>query len=226
MATIAITETCWHCDNNTPGLQRCTRCRLALYCNAACQKAAWKTHKSACTANAISSTPPSASVKAVRLKGGFNRPFFPEQLDVPPDHPIWGDATSVSPVSQLVGVPIKIWREAHELPLDHENDANRDNQSVTYLMIRPEVGFATARWLKNIGPVIIARADQKPLSIVALEMIWMFCDMILDRFGENRRAPWDMYNRAAFEEFCENYKENFIENGMRVDEFKAQELPL
>jgi splicing suppressor protein 51 len=34
-------------------LKRCSRCRVPVYCSRACQKAHWKTHKSACTFGAL-----------------------------------------------------------------------------------------------------------------------------------------------------------------------------
>lgn len=89
---------------------------------------------------------------------------------------MWTTGT-ISPVSQIVGVPLLIHREAQELSLDEPNDENKDNQAVTYLMIDLESGFAPPRfvathpsnlpltcrgdlncfslhrWQKNIGPV-------------------------------------------------------------------------
>ncbi len=82
---------------------------------------------------------------------------------------------ATSPISQIVGVPLLIYRETHEFPLDEPKDASKDNQAVTYLMIDPESGFAPprsvsasfvfidttcisqslllTRWQNNIGPV-------------------------------------------------------------------------
>ena len=34
-------------------IKRCSRCRVTTYCSRACQKAHWKTHKSACTVGAL-----------------------------------------------------------------------------------------------------------------------------------------------------------------------------
>ena len=43
---------CWYCgrgeDALTTKLQRCTRCRLAVYCNRECQRGDWKLHKAKC----------------------------------------------------------------------------------------------------------------------------------------------------------------------------------
>lgn len=39
---------CDHCGNDKPGLKVCSRCEKVKYCNHACRKAAWKTHKKVC----------------------------------------------------------------------------------------------------------------------------------------------------------------------------------
>ncbi|KAG9528552.1 hypothetical protein KCU93_g4320, partial [Aureobasidium melanogenum] len=39
---------CDNCGVNKPGLKMCGRCEKVKYCNHACQKAAWKTHKKVC----------------------------------------------------------------------------------------------------------------------------------------------------------------------------------
>ncbi|KAI9709573.1 MAG: hypothetical protein M1820_003333 [Bogoriella megaspora] len=41
-------DTCAYCGTSKPDLQRCGRCREATYCNRACRKADWKTHKKTC----------------------------------------------------------------------------------------------------------------------------------------------------------------------------------
>jgi hypothetical protein len=41
-------DTCSHCGKERTGLKRCTVCKHAWYCGAACQKAGWKLHKKTC----------------------------------------------------------------------------------------------------------------------------------------------------------------------------------
>ena len=36
--------------------QRCSRCKVAIYCDAACQRAQWKTHKPLCKVGEMSTT--------------------------------------------------------------------------------------------------------------------------------------------------------------------------
>ena len=89
-------------------------------------------------------TQPADAVAGVRLLGGFNRPFFPKGTTVPPEHAVWTTG-AISPISQIVGVPLLIHRELQEEPLSKPNDGLKDNQAVTFLMISPESGFAPAR---------------------------------------------------------------------------------
>ena len=41
-------EGCAHCGKQGVGFKRCSRCKQACYCGAACQKADWKRHKTTC----------------------------------------------------------------------------------------------------------------------------------------------------------------------------------
>ncbi|KAL0071139.1 hypothetical protein AAF712_001698 [Marasmius tenuissimus] len=230
MSTLSRFDTCCICNRTaseaTGQLQRCSRCKAAYYCGQACQKRSWKSHKKICKDSPdLRFSEPSEGIPGVRLLGGFNSPFWPEAKVISPNHPVWTKG-SVSPVSQIVGVPLLIYRELEELELESPNDPNRDNQAATFLMIDPQTGFASPRWQKNVGPVTVARGDHKPLSKIALEMIWMYCDRILDVFGDDGSTPWNMYTKEFFDEFCQDYKENALMNGRRVADFNAQEVPL
>ena len=41
---------CDHCKSFKEGMKRCSRCKAVFYCDAECQKAAWRNHKSLCSA--------------------------------------------------------------------------------------------------------------------------------------------------------------------------------
>ena len=41
-------SSCSHCGEQSAELKRCSRCKEAPYCGAACQRAAWKGHKTSC----------------------------------------------------------------------------------------------------------------------------------------------------------------------------------
>lgn len=164
MSVTSPYDTCCTCGSKAdPGssLRRCSRCKLALYCvrpsvilpfpsfisrlqGTGCQNASWKLHKRICKPREITFSNPTEELAGVRLLGGFNRPFYPSKTTVPPNHPVWTTGT-VSPLSQIVGIPLLIHRELEEQPLETPNVADKDNQAVTYLMIDPESGYASAR---------------------------------------------------------------------------------
>ncbi len=86
----------------------------------------------------------------MRLLGGYNRPFYPRETVVPPSHPVWSIG-AISPISQIVGVPLLIHRELEEQRLTDPPNGDKDNQAVTYLMIDPETGFAPKRYVSCYG---------------------------------------------------------------------------
>ncbi|OJZ83195.1 hypothetical protein ASPFODRAFT_210026 [Aspergillus luchuensis CBS 106.47] len=57
-------------------------------------------------------------------------------------------------------------------------------------------------------------ADKKDLTREHYEVICMYCDMILDFFGEGE-APTRLYNRQAFEKWFASYKRQESMNGRR-----------
>jgi tetratricopeptide (TPR) repeat protein len=46
--TLELKASCSHCGNEAAELKRCSVCKHASYCGAACQNAAWKKHKKIC----------------------------------------------------------------------------------------------------------------------------------------------------------------------------------
>ncbi|RSL39767.1 hypothetical protein CEP51_016772 [Fusarium floridanum] len=115
------------------------------------------------------------------------------------DHPIFSN--SVPPIPRLIEVPLVF----HRVGTHSANRADLDNQMVTYLNIDHESGFAPPSWQSYVGTVLVARKDQKPLLPQHLEGVWMYCDHILDLFGEGDGASTHMYNRQAFEEWWKDY---------------------
>ncbi|KAH7176088.1 hypothetical protein EDB81DRAFT_629599, partial [Dactylonectria macrodidyma] len=91
----------------------------------------------------------------------------------------------------------------------------------TYLNIDAKSGFAPPEWRSYIGTVVVARKDMKPLVPHHLEGVWMYCDRILDLFGEGEGVLRSLYNRQAFEEWWKDYyeeqKEFRLRNGGEKD---------
>ncbi|KAH6847643.1 hypothetical protein B0I37DRAFT_148660 [Chaetomium sp. MPI-CAGE-AT-0009] len=120
---------------------------------------------------------------------------------IPADHPVFSQA--VLPIPGLIGVPLAM----HRVGTRSANRADLDNQIATYLNIDPDSGFAPQAWQSHVGTVVVARKDKKPLLPHHLEGVWMYCDRILDLFGEGEGAPTRLYNRQAFEKWWGNYCE-------------------
>lgn len=126
--------------------------------------------------------------------------------------PIWSATTveadhgmfsrPVAPVPELLGIPLV----CYDVGTQSAYQPDLDNQIITYLNIDPQTGFAPIQWRSHIGTVVVARRDRKDLLPHHLEAIWMYCDHILDLFGENEGVPpAHLYNQRAFEEWWEDY---------------------
>ena len=48
MISNAMFNLCNHCKKHKADLKQCVRCKIALYCDANCQKADWRKHKVTC----------------------------------------------------------------------------------------------------------------------------------------------------------------------------------
>ncbi|RKK06768.1 hypothetical protein BFJ65_g18322 [Fusarium oxysporum f. sp. cepae] len=131
----------------------------------------------------------------------FDPPYqtIPDHSDHWADHPIFSNF--VPPIPRLIEVPLVF----HRVGSQSADRADLDNQVITYLHIDSESGFAPPSWQSHIGTVLVARKDQKTLRPQHLEGVWMYCDHILDLFGDGEGAPTHMYRRQAFEEWWKDY---------------------
>ncbi|KAJ3029953.1 hypothetical protein HDV00_009340, partial [Rhizophlyctis rosea] len=161
----------------------------------------------------------SDTVQAVRIhRRGSTRPGTFQLITIPRTHPVFEAACPLSPVSHEIGIPLRIYREA---PLDpkeaptHPDRAKYDCQIATYLMIEIHSGYAPGEWQCGVGDVIVARADGRPTSVHLVEGVWMFCDRLLDMFGDGEGAvvPERDITKGKFRRFWKNYKEERVENG-------------
>jgi len=218
---------CYNCRKPGPtpdSLVRCFKCRAVYYCSPRCQNSHWPLHKSICDplTNLRASrakTPPTyipENVPAVDLLGGDEHPFNPREIvlslsrcEEMMTHGV------LCPISRMIGVPLVIFRHFQH----RAADTRFDNQAVTYLMLDPEHGFTPSQWQQGIGPVTVIRADRKPLSSLALEMIWMYFDLILEHFNDEGEAPKWRYTPPAFQEWCRRFKHG-------NPSFSSVELPL
>ncbi|KAG8912514.1 hypothetical protein FRC02_005957 [Tulasnella sp. 418] len=91
-------------------------------------------------------------------------------------------------------------------------------------MIDLKSGFAPAKWQQGVGTVTVARQDRKPLTKLQLEMVWSYCDAIIERFGDGEGPPNYMYSEVAFQGWCREYKREALLNGRK--QFESVVLPL
>jgi hypothetical protein len=120
---------------------------------------------------------------------------------IPADHLVF--SRPVPPIPALIEIPLVLHRIGTESP----DRADLDNQIATYLNIDANSGFAPPEWQSHVGTVVVARKDRKPLLPQHLEGVWMYCDYILDEFGEGEGAPKRLYNRQAFQKWWKGYRE-------------------
>jgi hypothetical protein len=120
---------------------------------------------------------------------------------IPADDAVFSQ--QVPPVPGLINIPLVLRRMGTE----SANAADLDNQIATYLNIDADSGFAPPAWQSHVGTVLVARKDRKPLLPQHVEGVWMYCNYILDVFGEGQGAPSWLYNRLAFEKWWEGYGE-------------------
>ena len=145
---------------------------------------------------------PSNDIQAVTIWCNLERRVKRERWSattIPADHPVF--SKQVMPVPALIEVPLVVYR----LGTSSDNVADLDNQAATYLNIDPDSGFAPPAWQQCVGTVIVARKDRKPLLVHHLEVVWDYCDHILDYFGDGNGAPKKLYNRQAFQRYWEKY---------------------
>ncbi|KAI5855532.1 hypothetical protein GGS23DRAFT_443307 [Durotheca rogersii] len=147
------------------------------------------------------STPASIPAVIVRCEGEKSK-FAPwSATAIKADHPVFSN--SVPPVPGRIEIPLVL----HRVGTQSVNQASLDNQIATYLNIDSESGFAPPAWQSRVGTVLVARKDGKPLLPHHLEGVWMYCDRILDVFGEGGGPPTRFYTRQAFEKWWKGYCE-------------------
>ena len=118
---------------------------------------------------------------------------------IPADHPVFWEP--IPPLASGLNIPIAIHREGTK----STKCADLDNQTVTYLNIELESGYAPMPWQSGIGSVIVARKDRKPFLPQHLEGLFGYAAGILDRFGDGDGPPLRLYNWQAFERWWKNY---------------------
>ena len=143
----------------------------------------------------------SGSIQAVIVRCRIERrglPFW-SATRIRADHPVFSQPLLAIPA--LVEIPMVM----HRLGTRSANRSDLQNHVATWLNIEPESGLAPAIWQDNVGTVIVARKDRKPLPPQHLEGVFDYCGRIIERFGDGNGAPTRLYNRFAFEKWWQGY---------------------
>ena len=72
-------------------------------------------------------------------------------------------------------------------------------------MIDTVSGFAAPHWQENVGPVVVARADGRPLTVADAGCLWDYFSHLLDQFPAPSRPK--LLSQPAFARFVERYNE-------------------
>lgn len=180
-----------HCaECGAPATARCGRCRGAEYCTTACQAAAWPAHKVACTP---------LVVLGVRITDSIGTATA---VALPLGHRVFSCGAPL-PVGRVIGVPLLIMRELTVDPFSIPRSADLDCQPATYFMINAGSGFAAPEWQENVGPVVVARADGKPLTVADAGCLWDYFCHLLVQFPDSSRPK--LLSQPAFARFVERY---------------------
>lgn len=147
-----------------------------------------------------------------------------QPVEIRPNHPIHG-LGEITSVSKVIKLPLVVYRHEQKPWMDREDDSSLDNQIGTYLMIDKVSSFAPPEYQKQVGTITVMRKDGKPLTEQSIETIWMFHDYLLDLFGDDPPiAAKKAMNRAAFDRYCQRYKDERLMNG--YESFRDMALPL
>ncbi|EAU91722.2 hypothetical protein CC1G_04490 [Coprinopsis cinerea okayama7 len=206
-------ENCARCQAPNPE-KKCSRCRVAGYCNAECQNAHWREHRASCIPESVQGIV--IRCEGERKPGG---PFAVTQ--VPRTHPLHTSGLR-PPLPKKVGVPLIVYR--HPIDPGTPRGPRLDNQIATYLMIDLRTGFAPPEFQQQAGTVTVIRADYKPLTMTEIETIWMYHDHILDLFGDGPQVAHSAMTKERFQSFCQRYKEECLMNNRK--EFEDLKLPI
>ncbi|KXX76595.1 hypothetical protein MMYC01_204842 [Madurella mycetomatis] len=112
-------------------------------------------------------------------------------MTIAADHLVFSQP--VPPIPRLIRFPLAL----HRVGAQSANRAHPGNQVATYLSIDANSGLAPPEWQSSVGTVMVARKDKKLLLPQHLEGVWVYFDLILDRFREGGAAPTRLYNWQA-----------------------------
>lgn len=109
--------------------------------------------------------------------------------------------TTPVPISQKIGFPLLVRRSE----VEPARGPLGDNPHATWLMIDPATGFAPAEWQRDVGSVVVARADRETLETDTLGAITDYISDIMDAFGDGVGTVQKYYDRNRLDKFMADH---------------------
>ncbi|KAK0701339.1 hypothetical protein B0T21DRAFT_417181 [Apiosordaria backusii] len=120
-------------------------------------------------------------------------------IAIPDIHPVFWEP--VAPIPNLLGIPIAAYRVGTRTKRRHL----LWNERATSLMRDPQFGTAPDHWREEIGSVLVARKDGKPLLVQHLECLYEHISRIVTILMGGSR-PYSMYHWRSFESTWNEFK--------------------
>ncbi|CAF4727671.1 unnamed protein product, partial [Rotaria socialis] len=128
--------------------------------------------------------------------------FF-RRKEIPSSHAVF-QYGAISPVSELIGIPLLIYRYKRYLGYGADDDFVTNNQRITYLMIDSRSGFVQplGEWDLCIGTALVARRDKQPFNELHAEVIFEYFKFLLSKYDIPPSSEvYNLMNRNGFEKF-------------------------
>jgi MYND finger len=123
----------------------------------------------------------------------------------------------ISPISRLIGFPIRVWKCSEEERPKNVTNYNTDNVSATLIFLNPDptspqFGWSPSHWQSDLGNVLLVREDGEDLAVNLAETFCRWCEWklfplfegALGLFGDEklqRRQVVDEITRENMEKY-------------------------
>jgi hypothetical protein len=136
-------------------------------------------------------------------KDGQEYGSFFRRKEIPSSHAVFQYGV-ISPVSELIGIPLLIYRYKRYLRYGADDDFGTNNQRITYLMIDSRSGFVQplGEWDLGIDTALVARRDKQPFNELHAEVLFQYFKFLLSNYDfQPGSEVYNLMNRNGFEKF-------------------------
>jgi hypothetical protein len=141
----------------------------------------------------------------------------------------WGYTIGeVSPISTIIGIPIRVWKCETKRAPDDPAKYSMDNVPATLIFLNPdpksnEFGWACQHWQMDLGNVLLVRKDGQDLDVKLAEMFCRWCERrlfpqfeaalgLFSSTKKPRQQVIDIITREDMEKFGEESPADSAEN--------------